>query len=248
MDTVRATYARGAQIPSLSGLGALFAVGPGLIYGGNPSLEPTIVTNYGLSYDRALPRIGGRASVRFFYQKSSDIMGMPDFARPDVVVPGFVVFTFANVSDSDMRGVEAVMKGAYKNGVRWNTNYAYTDVKDDPKTGVTPAVLNGKSAAFAKNTPKHRANLNVGWDNAQWSVDGFVRYQSKFAMNVAMAGGRGALTQVDSYGTLAGRVARKFDQGFTVAVSGQGLTKSRQTLTPGIEADRRVFLTLSKTW
>ena len=247
MDTVRATYARGAQIPSLSGLGSLLAIAPGVIYGGNPTLEPTVVTNYGLSYDRALPQIGGSANVRLFYQKSKNIIGQPDFAHPDGVTPTLITFSYTNVADSDMRGVELVVKGAYKNGVRWNANYAYTDVKDSPLAGYTSSILIGKGAAFALSTPKHRANLNVGWDNAQWSVDGFVRYQSKFEMN-AEGVTRGALQQIDSYGTLAGRVARKFDQGFTVAVSGQGLTQSRQRQTSGIEADRRVFLTLSKTW
>jgi outer membrane receptor for ferrienterochelin and colicins len=247
MDTVRATYARGSQIPSLSALGSLFPVGPGVIYGGSPTLEPTIVTNYGVSYDRALPQIGGSLSVRGFYQKSRDIMGLPDFGRPDIASPGFIVYTYANVSNSKMKGVEAIMKGAYKNGVRWNANYTYTDVSDSPKAGYTDAILIGKAAAYALTTPKSRANLNVGWDNAQWSVDGFARYQSKFDMNVVTTG-RGALQQVDSYGTLAARIARKFEPGFTVAVSGQSLTNNRQKQTSGIEADRRVFLTLSKTW
>ena len=247
MDTVRATYARGAQIPSLSALGSLFAIAPGVIYGGNPALEPTIVTNYGLSYDRALPQIGGSASVRLFYQKSKDISGLPDLAHPDLVSPALTVFGYANVSDSKMKGVEAVMKGAYKNGVRWTANYTYTDVTDSPKAGYTSDILIGKSAAYALTTPKSRANLNVGWDNAQWSVDGFVRYQSKLMMN-AVTDSRGALEQVDAYGALAARVARKFDGGFSVAVSGQSLTESRQKQTSGIEADRRVFLTLSKTW
>lgn len=247
MDTLRATYARGSQIPSLSALGSLFALGGNAIYGGSPTLEPTIVTNYGLSYDRALPQIGGSASVRLFYQKSQDIIGLPDFAHPDIASPAITVFSYANVSDSKMKGVEAVMKGAYKNGVRWTANYTYTDVSDSPKAGYTTDILIGKSAAYSLTTPKSRANLNVGWDNAQWSVDGFVRYQSKYQM-AAITTVSGALEQIDAYGTLAARVARKFDGGFSVAVSGQSLTESRQKQTSGIEADRRVFLTLSKTW
>jgi iron complex outermembrane receptor protein len=247
MDTLRATYARGAQIPSLTALGALSAIGPTTFYGGSPTLEPTIVTNYGLAYDRALPQIGGSASVRIFYQKSKDIMGLPDFSHPDIASPVLTAYTYANVSDSKMKGVETTMKGAYKNGVRWNANYTYTDVTDDPKAAYTQAILLGKAAAYARTTPKHRGNLNVGWDNAQWSVDGFVRAQSKYEFN-AETTARGALQEIKGYGTLAARVARKFDQGFTVAVSGQGLTQSRQRQTSGIEVDRQVFLTLSKTW
>ena len=247
VDTFRATYARGAQIPSLSALGSLFPVAPGVLYSGNPDLEPTIVTNFGLSYDRSLPQIGGAASLRVFHQKSKDITGVPDFGHPDVAIPGLTIFMFNNVSDSSMNGVEATVKGAYKSGVRWNANYAYTDVSDDPKAGYTQPVLVGKAAAYAVTTPKSRANLNVGWDNAEWSIDGFARYQSGFEMNTVSAA-RGALASVDGYGTLAGRVARKFDQGFTVAVSGQSLTSSRQRQTSGIEADRRAFVTVSKAW
>lgn len=243
MDTVRAAYARGARIPSLNELGQMLPVGPGVVFAGNANLEPTIVTNYSLSYDRALPQIGGSASVRLFYQKSRDVIGMPDLRRPNFTSPA-VIFTWTNVSDSDMRGAEVLAKAAYKNGVRWTANYAYTDVDDDPRSGVN---LASKQVAYALTTPKHRANLNVGWDSAQWSVDGFVRYQSKFVMG-GLGGQSGALQTVDGYATLAGRVARKFDEGFTVALSGQNLTEKHQRQTPGLEVDRRVFLTLSKTW
>ncbi|HKR88656.1 MAG TPA: TonB-dependent receptor, partial [Phenylobacterium sp.] len=224
VDTLRATYARGSQIPSLWSLGALLPIGSNLVYSGDARLEPTVVTNYGLSYDRSLPQIGGSASVRLFYQKSKDIVGQPDSSRPDIVSPAVTIFQYANVSNSKVKGVEAVMKGAYKNGVRWTANYTYTDVSDSPKARYAGDILFGKLAAFALTTPKSRANLNVGWDNAQWSVDGFLRYQSKYQM-AAIGADVGARRQVDAYGTLAARVARSFDHGLIVAVSGQGLTQ-----------------------
>lgn len=243
-DTFRATYARGAQTPSLTDLGYLIPIGPGMIYGGSPTVEPTIVTNYGVSYDRALPQIGGSASVRLFYQKSRDIIGQPDLRNPDLVFP-IVLFTYANVSDSDMRGVEAVAKGSYKSGVRWQANYTYTDVKDHGRAGYN---LVNKLAAFEQTTPKHRANLNVGWDNAQWSIDGFLRYQSKLTMS-GVGDNRLAPVAVDGFATLAGRVARKFDHGFTLSLNGENLTNDRQKQTSSLlQVERRIFVSLNKTW
>lgn len=242
-DAIRVTYARGAQIPSLLDFGGLEEfIGPGMLLIGNPQLEPTIVTNYGVSYDRALPEIGGSASIRAFYQKSKNIKGQPDFLHPDAFFP-LVVFTYANVSDSDMRGVEATAKGAYKNGVRWNANYTYTDVHDDPRAGY---FMTSRMTAFAVTTPKHRANLNVGWDNADWSVDGFVRYQS--ATELYAMGLTGVTQHIGGYATLAGRVARNFKDGVSIAVSGQNLTNDQQTQTTGLPVERRVFVTLAKTW
>lgn len=240
-DTFRATYARGAQIPSLADLGVQVLIAPGLLFNGNPFLEPTIVTNYGLSYDRAIPQIKGAATLRLFYQKSRDIKGLPNLAHPDFLLP-MAIATYQNVGESEMRGVEATAKGAYASGVRWSANYTYTDVSDHPRSGADLVI---HKVAYALTTPKHRANLNLGWDGGRWTVDSFVRLQSK---EVAYARLDGAPVKIGAYATLAGRVAYNFDHGFTLSLSGQNLGTSRQQQTGNLLVERRVFATLSKTW
>lgn len=245
-DTLRATYARGVQLPTLVDLGGLQLVfnTPTFrgVFGGNPTLQPTVVTNFGAGYERDLPQIGGKAGVRLFVQKSEDIKGQPNSAQVDVPATGATlpVFTYLNIGESEMKGVELTAEGAYDNGVRWNANYAYTDVEDSIDAGYNAAI---RYAAFAATTPKHRANLNLGWSNQAWSVDGFARYESEKDLYYS-----GALRPVDAYVTVAGRVARTFGEGLTLALSGQNLLEDGQRQTSGLEAERRVLLSISTDW
>lgn len=246
-DTFRATYARGVQLPTLVDLGALQLVipaapGVNIAYVGNPGLEPTVVTNFGVGYDRDLPQIRGQAGIRFFVQKSEDIKGQPNSAQLDVMptatsLPGF---SYRNIGDSKLKGVEVLASGKYANGMHWNANYTYTDVEDDTLAAFDAAT---RYAAYELSTPKHRANLNVGWTNETWTVDGFVRYEGSKDLYYAAA-----VRPVDSFVSLAGRVAREFDGGVTVAVSGQNLLSERQQQTSGLKAERRLFLSVAKAW
>ncbi len=43
-------------------------------------------------------------------------------------------------------------------------------------------------------------------------------------------------------------MARTFDHGITLAVSGQNLSDGHQRQTAGLEVERRAFVTLSKAW
>jgi iron complex outermembrane receptor protein len=243
VDTLRATYARGVQVPTLMSLGGLQLVFPGVAITGNPTIDPTLVTNYGLAYERALPKIGGKASVRLFFQESEAVRGEP---APTVPAMGGspAINTYVNVSDSELKGVELLAEGAYENGVHWKANYTYTDIEDDAYAGID---LDVRLANYADLTPKHRANLNVGWADAGWAVDGFLRYESeKVQYGEPLLGS--PRVPVDAFVTLGGRVARDFDNGVTIAVAGQNLLDERQRQTAGLEVERRAVLSLTKTW
>jgi outer membrane receptor protein involved in Fe transport len=70
-DTVRLSYARGVQAPSLIEFGGVqLASGPVFLLG-NPKLEPTIVVNYEAAYDRQLKN--AKLGVRLFIQDWSDL-------------------------------------------------------------------------------------------------------------------------------------------------------------------------------
>ena len=119
-------------------------------------------------------------------------------------------------------------------------NLLYTDIEDDTNAGFNAAV---RYAAFEETTPKHRANLNLGWANEAWSVDGFARYEGDKKLYYA-----GTLRDVDAHVTVGGRVAREFDNGLTFALSGQNLLNERQRQTSGLEAERRAIFSISKSW
>lgn len=254
VDTFRATYARGAQIPTLVEMGGLqlmfntptFRGG----FFGNASIQPTLVTNYGLAYDRSLPAIDGKVGVRAFVQKSEDLKSQPSLLQTDVPATPISVpiFSFLNIADSEMKGVELTAEGAYAGGYHWIANYAYTDVEDSVEPGYNPVF---RYVNFEQTTPKHRANLNVGWANEAWEVDGFARYESEkhlYAQRVVNGLPAPFMQQVDDYVTVGGRVAREITDGVTVALAGQNLFNERQTQTTGLQAERRVHISISKTW
>ena len=247
VDSLRLTAARGVQVPTLVDLGAIQAkvmAGPitiGVI--GNPTLQPTIVTNYELGYDRALPALNAKLGVSVFAQKSEDVKGIPSTSQLDIAPTAISLplLSYRNIGDSKMTGVEVKASGKIEGGFHWSGDYTYTDVKDKPFTGFIPA---NRGAAFARTTPTYRANAALGWEKGPWAVDSFVRFVGKAAYyNTASV-----LTPVDAYATVGGRIGREFGEGFTVAVSGQNLLKDKQVQTTGLEAERRVLISVTKAW
>jgi len=245
-DTVRATAARGVQVPTLVDLGGLqlyFPVGPFTVaVMGYPKLQPTVVTNYELAYDRTLPAINGRAGVKLFTQKTEDVKGQLSSSQLDVAPTAttYPALSYRNVGDSKMSGVEVSATGKYATGLHWSGDYTWTDVSDDPAPGYNPAV---RLTDFAHSTPKGRGNLIVGWEKGPWTVDGHLRYVSEFTSWTSTT-----QSKVKGFATLSGRVAHSLDNGFTVALSGQNLLDDSQRQTTGLYAERRVQLTLSKSW
>jgi iron complex outermembrane receptor protein len=247
-DTFKATAARGVQVPTLVDLGAVqlrVAAGPytiGVI--GNPTLEPSIVTNYEVGYERALPGLDAKAGVSVFTQKTEDVKGQPTSAQIDVMptAPGVLpLLSYRNVGDSEMWGVELTASGKISGGYHWSGNWAVTDVDDQPTAGFSPTI---RLTNFSATTPEVRANVSFGWSNAEWSADAFAHYTGDFKGYTSDQ--TPVLADIEGYVTLGGRVARTFDHGLTLAISGQNLTDGHQRQTAGLEVERRAFVTLSK--
>lgn len=249
-DTFKLTAARGVQVPTLVDLGAVqlrVQSGPytiGVI--GNPTLEPSIVTNYEVGYERAISSLNAKAGVSVFTQKTEDVKGQPTSAQIDVMptAPGVLpLLSYRNIGDSKMWGVELTASGKIAGGYHWSGDWAFTDADDEAAAGFSPTV---RLANFSATTPEVRGNVSFGWSNAEWSADVFGHYTGDHKIYATAA--VPTLVDVDGYVTLGGRVARTFDHGITLAVSGQNLTEGRQRQTAGLEVERRAFVTLSKAW
>ncbi len=241
-DTVRLTAGRGIQAPSLVEFGGFLLNQGGVFVTGSPSINPAIVKNYELAYDRDLRSLGAKAGVSLFHQETTDVKGgVVAFTPPTATTAPRASFT--NTSDSKMNGLEAYAKGSIKGGYRWAVNYAYTDVKDTPTYGLD---LVGAFNAYSATTPKSRANVSLGWAQGPWALDGYVRYVSK-SQGYSITGAH-VLKPIDAYATLGGRVARDIGQGMTLSLSGENLLDNSQQQTLGLPAQTRVVLGLSKSW
>ncbi|CAN5374085.1 catecholate siderophore receptor CirA [soil metagenome] len=248
-DTFKATAARGVQVPTLVDLGAVqlkVAAGPytlGVI--GNPALAPAIVTNYEIGYERNVTSLNAKAGVSIFKQKTEDVKGTPTLSQIDLAptLVSLPLISYRNVGDSKMWGVELTASGKIEGGYRWNADWTFTDVDDQPATGFSPTL---RYVAYSQTTPETRANVGFGWSNAQWSIDGFAHYTGDHKAYIAAT--TPTLVNVEDYITLGGRLARTFDHGIVLAVSGQNLSDGHQRQTAGLEVERRAFVTLSKAW
>jgi len=245
-DTFRLAYARGVQSPTLLELGGVqSAVSlPGLSFAitGNPRLEPTIVTNYEATYDHSIQKLAATVSAKVFVQSSKDLKA----SSGETVLPAApgdaLGLIYGNVGDSKLKGFELSASSNKAVGFRWAVDYTYTDIEDEAPTGVDPRSL---GIAYSETTPKHRGNANVGWANEAWAADLYVHYVDSF-YGVAPFGGTPA--RISKFATLSGRVAYKAGKDLTVAVSGQNLLDDQQTQSTGFRADRRLLLTVSKSW
>ncbi|MBP8246076.1 MAG: TonB-dependent receptor [Phenylobacterium sp.] len=250
-DTLRATYARGVQAPTLLELGGLI-IPPatpapvGFLIEGNPFLDPAIVTNYQLTYDRDLPSLRAKASVKVFMQKTESVKGQFSTAIIDIPATATTwnAYQYANTGDSEMKGVELAASGKFGAGFHWSADTTYTKIEDKP--ALTAAALILRKVDFEATTPKYRSNLALGWANAQWAVDGYVHQVSKFSSYNG-----NLLEPVPAYTTLAGRVSYKLQNGIVMGVDGVNLLHARESQAKGpsgLQAERRVQFTLSKTW
>lgn len=248
VDTIKATAARGVQVPTLVDLGALqFKVSLGAAtvgVTGNPGLQPSIVTNYELGYERGLPALNAKVGVNVFVQKTEDVKGQPVLAQIDVPATATTIplISFRNVGDSEMTGVELTASGKIKGGYHWSADWTYTNVDDKPIAGFSQVV---RQTSYEAMTPKSRANVAFGWANDQWSADVFAHYTDSHKVYFSTTA---PPMDLDAHVSIGGNVARSFEHGLTLALSGQNLEDARQRLAGSLEVERRMFLTLSKSW
>ena len=175
-DTLRLLAARGVQLPSLIGFGALQFVIPGLVYSGSPLIDPTVVTNYELDWDRRLPALDATGRFAVFYQTSDNLQTITSgFLMP--LASGTLFNSSGNVGDSEEWGVELSAKGTLSSGWHWSLGYSPRLVRDRFKPD-QPTSQTGVD--FAHTTPRHVVDAGVGWSRGSWELDVMARFQSAF--------------------------------------------------------------------
>lgn len=244
-DTVRLMTARGVQAPTLIELGGfqLAVPQPGftLVVMGNPFIEPSIVKNTEVSYDRNFGKV--KAGIKLFSQTTDGVKGQPGaaalFQMPTMTT--YPAISWTNVADSKMTGFELSASGTFGAGFHWNGDYTATDVKDTALAGQDLTVLR---ANFADMTPKSRGNLNVGWTGGKWSIDAFVHHTDDFKSFAPLTY---VLTTVPAHTTLAANVNYDLGHAMTLSLSGKNLGNAK-VQTAGLKVPSTVYLSVSKHW
>ena len=244
VDTFRATAARGVQVPSLLEYGGLqFPLG-GPFITGTPTITPTIVMNYELSWDRSLPSLGAQASVNVFHQTNDALTSL--YGGPVSVVDRVPLIVFGTtVGNSEATGLEVSFKGHFLENWRWGASYTPEMVTDHlmPGLGIAASGID-----FQHTTPTHIVKANIGWSQGAWEIDGYLQYKSSFYGEVPGASGglgSGQLSQISDYVALDGRVAYKLNDWATLALTAQNASQASQRQTTQANVERQVFGTLT---
>ena len=217
-DTLRAIYGRGISDPSLVDNGFDLALVTGsssvIDYEGNPFLKPTIVENYGLSYEHKVPEIFSALKFSTYYEANKNlaayITGTPR------VVGGitYVLKTAQNVGNSEGMGGEVDLNGT-RDGFRWDASYSYQTIRDGN--------LVSQKLDYARSAPEHQLRLNLGYTNDKWEAD----LHAQFVTSTDMLRLTTVLERVHAgaFYSLGGRVGYKLTDNITVALSGTNLTR-----------------------
>jgi outer membrane receptor for ferrienterochelin and colicins len=239
-DTLRATIARGVQLPNLAELGALLINSPLANFSGVPDLQPTVVTNYELGWDRNFTSIDTMFRVSAYHQTTDEIASL---SGGFIIGPGGDYFTSANVASSQADGVELGLKGKIFTDWRWGLSYTPEIITDHFAPGQTDLTA---ATDFQNANPVHVVNANIGWSQGPWEMDAFMRYESRFFGLVAsVAGQTPSLAPIDDYVSADARVSYKLTDRVTLALSGQNITRAVQRQTSGPDVERRILGTVS---
>ncbi|MFM2041426.1 MAG: hypothetical protein RLY86_2 [Pseudomonadota bacterium] len=246
LSTLRLTHARGIQFPNLV---ALSFVQTGTTGHGNPDMEPSVVNNFEVSYDRRIEAIATTLRTSLFHTITEDMFGPAGIGGTRVVTVGTTSTTFRvsdNFGDSAVTGLEVSLKGDLPYSLTWGANYTWLDVNDDftINRAVTGQTGYETGVSYQETTPRHAANVTLGWTGGPWAADLFLSYVGQSEQFTSAT----TLRDVPERFGLGGRVGYTITENIGVEVSGINLNQKRMLIAPNRQVDRQVFGTLTIRW
>lgn len=238
-DTIRFTASRGVQLPSLNNAGAFLMASPVFGLTGIPSIKPTTVSDYQVTWDRDISDISARLHASSFYQRSENIASV---VGGSIVTPsGGFYSASGTVGDTQAVGLELNLDGRIGAEWRWSVNYRAEIIGDE----FMPFAKNGVSYVdYQHTTPNHVVKTSLGWAQGDWDIDAYLAYQSSTS-GLRPYGLGTVLVPVNAFFSLDSRIAYRLTDWMTIAVSGQNLLQANQQQTSGPDVERTILATLS---
>ena len=237
--TIRLSAARGVQAPTMFDMGFLLPA-PGLVLIGDPSIQPSIVDNLEVAYDRNLSN-GVQLRTAVFWQNTDDVKGamgvFPSVFPPAAPLPAY---TFGNYGESKLWGFEGSLAGMIGDAIAWDVNYTYKSVDDDLPGFPLSHVLD-----FEGVTPEHTVNAHLGWTGERLSLDGYVNYVSETTMPFQPVFGAFASREIDAHVSFSGRASYALTDKLDLSVTAQNVNfDDGELTTPIYETEARYWVSL----
>lgn len=242
-DTIRLSVGRGLQVPSLIEFGLLSAANTnrGLgVLSGNPTLDPTVVMNYEIGYDRIIAPINAVGRVSLFYQTSDGVKLYPSNAV-NVTRNGTFYTMVVNGGESSAYGVETSLKG--KIGTHWRWGLGYIFEKLDDEIDGYPAGTVGPTG-YEHVTARHRGNANLGFTYGKFEGDLFAQAVSSYDMPQS-TGSSLIVKEVPAAFMLDARLAYNIMDNVSVALHGTSVNQAEYRPTSLGTVERQVFVTVN---
>nr|WP_246617046.1 TonB-dependent receptor [Sphingomonas yunnanensis] len=240
---LRLNGGRGYQLPSLVSFGfrlPLAAPTPvPIVVTGSPRLRPVAVWSGELGYTHALGAT--RLEATAFYTRTDDAIASPgDGLGPNLelfLTPSPVLAArFAAVGDYATYGTEWQASGRVA-ALDWRVNYTWTQTDGDLTGTALPVPY---ALAPRATTPRHKANVALGYDGGRWYASGLARYTAatrQFAFSTTQ---QLLFYRVDDAVALDARGGFRLTPALELFVAGENLSLAAGATGSPIPADRRV--------
>ncbi|MCH2037728.1 MAG: TonB-dependent receptor [Rickettsiales bacterium] len=196
-NTIRASTARGTDLPSFLEFGVQipvpdFDVNPlnplfdAQVVLGNPYTDTSTVTNYELGYERKMRDKDVLLRSAVFFQTSENMQSIQANIREDT---GISEIIGGNIGDSHMYGLELGLSGSLRQHWLWQANYVYLNINDDfaDRENVDFPVI--PSTRYQDSVVNHVFNAGLGYHTEGFHSNLFLQYRSSFD-NVEVAIGQ----------------------------------------------------------
>ncbi|MEI8396029.1 MAG: TonB-dependent receptor [Rhodospirillaceae bacterium] len=253
IDTFRASYSRGLQMPPLADYAYYQPDPTGFsVATGNPKLVPTLVENYELAYTRDLTDAGSKASVVVFYQTNSNLISSNPWTRCNITnclngpFPG--IFAPDNVGDSRALGTEWGIDGHSESGWRWGGHYRMEWIHDSLRfSNVNADGTLNFPLFFEGGAPHHLFSAHGGYTFGKWDFDLFGRYSTRYDVPNNSQDTK-LLTQFTRYTvppsfTADARIAYNITDNAWLAVNAVNVQSKQVYMTSGPAIARQFYLT-----
>lgn len=236
VDSVRLSAARGVQSPSMVEYGLEFDLGP-VVVTGAPNLEPTIVKNVELGWDRNVPAINSRLRASIYWQSNDNLKYI--IADLSITPGGLPDFGAANFGSSQLTGIDLALEGA-SGAVNWRLAYSHRDINDTFNTLPIQVPLD-----FEGMSPSDVATAGLGWTHGAFAIDAELRHVSETQQFTGNLFAGYTLEPVNAHMLANARLAWNASDHVTLAVYGRNLLDDETQTTLGAPMPRSLFVTLS---
>lgn len=183
-----ASVARGVDMPSFVEFGLQFFVADpdgapanpaasAMTVLGDPTLQPSIVHNYELGYDRQIASWDSVARASIFLQTSEDMQSYAARFNDAVALDESFI---GNGGDSTMYGFEVGLDGDLNESWDYFVNYAYIEVQDDINRASRTTTPLSSPTAYEDSTANHVINGHLSYKARDWRANVFAQYTTSF--------------------------------------------------------------------